>query len=162
MLYTSLSATIHVLSATCAKRQFSSVCFLDRLSRNFNCSDLPASRKVSGLRGYTSNRWFCPNCNAFLSDLTHPDGFDLRSKVFVLPGRIWSNFPLQITMPATRGVILNMCSSLTNVRLKKNAPKSQRSVVSGGHLWISFRDVSLHPMTLATTCTRHFSVSRCF
>ena len=45
-----------------------------------DCSDLPASRKVSGLRGHSSVKWMCPLCNAYLWDIMFPEGFDLNSE----------------------------------------------------------------------------------
>ncbi|CDO77902.1 hypothetical protein BN946_scf184624.g1 [Trametes cinnabarina] len=39
-------------------------------------SDLPASRKVTGLRGVTAERWMCTECYATVSSLVSPDCFN--------------------------------------------------------------------------------------
>ncbi|VDC05126.1 unnamed protein product [Peniophora sp. CBMAI 1063] len=49
-----------------------------------NISDLPASRKISGMRGHTSEEWMCTWCKMTMASLTHsrcfdPAGFSLRS-----------------------------------------------------------------------------------
>ncbi|OBZ73172.1 hypothetical protein A0H81_06975 [Grifola frondosa] len=41
-----------------------------------NASDLPASRKTSGLRGHTSKWFMCPLCHQPFHSLIHPDCYD--------------------------------------------------------------------------------------
>lgn len=41
-----------------------------------NVSDLPASRKISGLRSVTSKRFMCTQCHQSLASLTNPSCFD--------------------------------------------------------------------------------------
>ena len=45
-----------------------------------NSSDLPASRKMSGLRGVTTKWWMCGKCDQTVPSLTNPDCFDPSSK----------------------------------------------------------------------------------
>lgn len=45
-----------------------------------NSSDLPASRKLTGLRSYMDPDFMCPWCHQTVSSLTHPDCFHPSSK----------------------------------------------------------------------------------
>ncbi|EIW82591.1 hypothetical protein CONPUDRAFT_142843 [Coniophora puteana RWD-64-598 SS2] len=43
---------------------------------DFNCSDLPSSRKESGWQGHSSKTFMCPDCKATSYSLAHPSCFN--------------------------------------------------------------------------------------
>ena len=49
-----------------------------------NTSDIPASRKITGLRGVTSEDFMCTSCYQTFSSLVCEDCFNRESELFLL------------------------------------------------------------------------------
>ena len=58
-------------------------CLVSHSHLDHNVSDLPASRKMSGLHSYTSKFFMCPLCKQPYFALVHPDCFNPGGKFYI-------------------------------------------------------------------------------
>lgn len=93
-----------------------------------SASDLPATRKLSGLRSHSSKKWMCPLDTQPLCSLTHPDCFDAESEFLKFSSRncntlfnYWQRSLHGLigdisSMPSRRELRMHVC--VKNLRIK--------------------------------------------